>query len=631
MNLKRRYVIFFSLLTIFALYVIVRYSLLILNGTEEGQSLQTSAITERGSILDRNGRFLAIQVNFADVSVWRPYISNIKIKGLDTLEDKIDYLSNELGPILDMPADEIHKKIVSSESDFIYLKKQVDDNTARRLSAILEEKKITGAGIRADPVVRRIYPEKNLASQVVGFVANENEGIELAFNSVLSGVENDGKGSQVVLTVDVNVQYILEQIASRTMNETGADAVMFLAMDPRSGDILGSASLPGFDPNNIWDSDEERRMNRPVIWAYEPGSVFKIFTIAALMDCGAISSDSVFYCNGVYVPLRGEPINCLSAHGRVTARDIIINSCNVGAAYASEHINNSAFYDLLRNYGFGSRTGAGSPAENVGRLAASERWSDRSKPTLAFGQEILVSAYQILQAATAIANDGVLVPPKIVSKIISADGKTVTDWKNGESRRILKAETARAMRSYMADTASIGSAWRAAVGDLSLAVKTGTAQIHDPSSRRINPVTGTIVEYSETDYIASCIALLPADAPSLILYLAIIKPKGEIFGVRIAAPAIREAAESLIDYFGIPRGRNPQISHPSSINIPAGRLPAIDSQVPDFTGVAKRILIPLLLRDDINVEIRGDGWVRRQSPPPGTQVTSGMTVILELE
>jgi cell division protein FtsI (penicillin-binding protein 3) len=241
---------------------------------------------------------------------------------------------------------------------------------------------------------------------------------------------------------------------------------------------------------------------------------------------------------------------------------------------------------------------------------------------LAIGQEIAVSAYQMLQAASAIANDGILVPPRIVSQIVSADGKTVTQWENGESRRVLHAQTAQAMRSYMVDVASgIGTGWRAAVEDLSLAVKTGTAQIIDPVTRR----------YSDTDFIASCIALLPAESPSLILYLTIIKPKGEIFGGRIAAPAIREAAESLIDYIGIPRGRNPQISHPPSVNISPSRLPAIEGQVPDFTGVAKRVLLPLLLRDDVNVEIHGDGWVRRQSPPPGTPVTGGMTIILELE
>jgi cell division protein FtsI (penicillin-binding protein 3) len=178
------------------------------------------------------------------------------------------------------------------------------------------------------------------------------------------------------------------------------------------------------------------------------------------------------------------------------------------------------------------------------------------------------------------------------------------------------------MRSYMMDAASgIGTGWRAAVEDLSLAVKTGTAQIIDPVTRR----------YSDTDFIASCIALLPAESPSLILYLAIIKPKGEIFGGRIAAPAIREAAESLIDYLGIPRGRNPQINHPSSITIPAGRLPVIRDKVPDYSGYSKRLLLPLLLHDEINFEIRGDGWVRYQDPQPGTSITAGMTVVLYLE
>jgi cell division protein FtsI (penicillin-binding protein 3) len=178
------------------------------------------------------------------------------------------------------------------------------------------------------------------------------------------------------------------------------------------------------------------------------------------------------------------------------------------------------------------------------------------------------------------------------------------------------------MRSYMADTAADGAmGWRAGVQDMSIGVKTGTAQIIDPVTRR----------YSETDFIASCIALLPAENPSLLLYLAIVKPQGIIYGATIAAPAIREAAEALINYTGIPRGRNPLIHHPPAVNIPAIRLPVVETFVPDFSGLAKRLLLPLLLREDLNVEIHGDGWVRRQYPPPGTPVTEGMRIILELE
>jgi cell division protein FtsI (penicillin-binding protein 3) len=619
MNLKKRYIFVFACLAVFAVYLLAYYGNLMLKGKIPNLR-QTAVIVERGSIMDRNGHFLALQIRFADVAVWRPSITDI------------NFLSEELAPLLEMPPVEISRKINSSESNFLYIKKQIDDAAARRLASLLDEKKIMG--VMVQPVLGRLYPEKNLASQIIGFVGDRNQGldgIEYAFNSTLAGTEdgaksnsknnNSIKGSHVMLTIDTNVQYILERIALKTLNETRAEAVMLLAMDPRSGDIIGSASIPNFDLNNLRTLDEINRVNRPVIWAYEPGSVFKVFTLSALMDSGSIANNSVFTCNGYYVTGSGSHINCLGAHGRVTAREIIIYSCNAGAAYASDQITGSGFYKLLIDFGFGSRTGAGSPGETSGYLLGSEQWSDRSKPTIAMGQEISVSAYQMLQAASAIANDGILISPRIVSNIISPDGR-VTEWKPIERRRILKAETAKDIRSYMVDTASgIGTGWRAAVEDLSLAVKTGTAQIIDPSTRR----------YSETDFIASCIALLPAESPSLILYLAIIKPRGEILGGRIAAPAIREAAESLIDYIGIPRGRNPQVAHPTTVNIPARRLPAIGSHLPDFSGISKRMLIPLLLRDDISVELRGEGWVRRQSPPAGTPVTDGMQILLELE
>jgi cell division protein FtsI (penicillin-binding protein 3) len=227
----------------------------------------------------------------------------------------------------------------------------------------------------------------------------------------------------------------------------------------------------------------------------------------------------------------------------------------------------------------------------------------------------------MLKAATAVANDGVLVSPRIISRIVSADGRS-QNYESEMPRRVLSPETARAMREYMRDTASmIGTGWRANVEDLSLAVKTGTAQIIDSK-------TGA---YSSTDFIASCIALLPAESPTLVLYLAIIKPQGEIFGGRIAAPAIREAAEALINYLGIPRGRNPQVSHFGAVSIPVLPYPAVDEVVPDFTGVAKRLLLPLLLRDDLHIQIYGDGWVVRQSPEPGTPITPDTVIILELE
>jgi cell division protein FtsI (penicillin-binding protein 3) len=598
-----------------------RYAYLMLSTAANPNRVRGQTIAERGSIFDRNGRILAIQTRLGNVSVWKPDV------------DDFEELSREVAPLLDMSIQETLQKIESSASDFVYLKKNVDQGT---ISAIeTEQERGFLAGIGVESVTGRIYPEGPLASTVLGFAGDDNMGlggIEYAFDNQLSATAPLGSGSvargnRVYLTLDANIQSILEGIANRALDENEAEAVMLVAMDPKSGDILGQASVPGFDPNNFRLSSEAARMDRPSIWAYEPGSVFKVFSLAAMMEMESSIAHTTFYCNGRYEHTTnlGETviIGCLGAHGPVTLRDIIIKSCNAGAAYASEQVGEDDFYTYLENFGFGTRTGVGLPGETAGLLRSPARWSARSKPTMSMGQEISVSALQMMQAATAIANDGLLVQPRIVSKVVSADGKTETPYETAPSRRVLSPETARTMRSYMTDvTSSIGTGWRANVNDLSLAVKTGTSQVIDPVTRG----------YSETDFIASCIALLPADDPRLMIYIAIIKPQGwSYLGGQIAAPPIREAAEALVNYLGIPRGRSPQVSHSGSIRLPNDRLPDIDGYMPDFTGYSKRQLLPLLLLDEIIVDIQGEGWTVRQNPSPGTLVTRGMRLELFLE
>ncbi|MDR2746127.1 MAG: transpeptidase family protein [Treponema sp.] len=612
---SRRFTVFIVILSLVAAALLFRYGYLMLEGGGDGRNSPPVRPAERGPVLDRNGRVLALYTRLANVTAWRSSIP-------DTAE-----LGEDLAPLLELDAGYIRDRIDYSPTDFVYIKKQIDESTIKLVEAAQAEGKLRGVGLEYIP--GRIYPERNLASQIIGFVGDENrglEGIEYAFEKDLAPPGDGERGSQVVLTIDANVQYILERLAGETMGETGAEAVLFTAMDPRTGEILGSASLPNYDLNDIRFTTENQRMNRPAVWAYEPGSVFKIFSLAALLDSGVMNEDTTFLCNGYYehVTPRGERIviNCLGAHGRVKARDIIVVSCNAGAAYASDLSEGEPFYQGLRAFGFGSRTLGGLPGETAGFLRSPERWSGRSKPTIALGQEISVSALQVLQAASAIANDGIMVPPKMVSRIVSPDGTTNRLWDSGPSRQVIKPETAQLIRSAMVDvTSNIGTGWRANVEDLSLAVKTGTAQIIDPET----------LAYSDSDFIASCIALLPAESPSLILYLVIVKPRGEILGGRIAAPAIRQAAESLVDYLGIPRGRNPQISHPSRVTLPNEQIPEVKDTVPDFSGLSKRGLAPLFLREDLRVEFEGEGWVRRQDPAPGTPITPETIIYLEFE
>ncbi|MCL1815700.1 MAG: penicillin-binding transpeptidase domain-containing protein [Treponema sp.] len=610
-QIKRRFLIVVLILGSAAFYVLIRYFAVMLNPPGADIFAAPRDTAERGSILDRNGRILALQTRMGNISVWRPDIEDIET------------LTADLSPLLESSAGEIRRAIEGSTSDFVYLKKQADQSVIQRIQGLRSQGKLTGISI--EPVMGRIYPEKNLAAQVIGFTGSNNAGlagIEYSFDAELA--PRDGRnGNQIVLTIDTNVQYILEDIAGRAMEQHQAEAVMLLAMDPRTGDILGSASLPGFDPNDIQSSSENSRMDRPAIWAYEPGSTFKVFSISALLETQAIQPDTVFYCDGQYT--RGDriAIKCMGVHGTVNAGSIIVYSCNAGAAYASEQIGAAAFSQALELFGFGKRTGAGAPGETAGLFRPSNRWSERSRPTIAMGQEISVSVLQMLQAMTAVANDGILIPPRTVSRIVSDDGKTIREYHSAQPRRILSEETARNMRSYMeAGTEDLGIGSRARIRDIALGVKTGTAQMYDPAART----------YSETDYIASCIALLPVENPSLVLYMVLIKPMGNYyFGSRTAAPAIREAAEALIDYLGIPRGRTPLVLHPGEITIPVEDIITIGNTVPNFAGRTKRSLAPLLLRDDLRLDIRGEGWVVRQSPPPGTPFRPGMTIILELE
>jgi cell division protein FtsI (penicillin-binding protein 3) len=620
--IKWRFYLVVITLAAAALVVLVSYVLIILKDDSGGvRRLWTS--TERGKILDRNGKTLASQITMYNIFVSPPEKSQISA------------LAMELAPITGMNAEEIIGRIGDASGRFL-LQRQVSESTTEIIKS--EQKNDKLKGVTVSPVTVRVYPEKNLAAQIIGFTGTDNigrEGIEYAFNKELTA------GNDVILTIDINVQHILESVAGSTLNETNAESVLFLAMDPRNGDILGSAVLPGFDPNDFRASSNDRYLNLPAHEHYEPGSVFKSFSIAALMDSGAVTEDSEFICNGVYERTfsSGETIRieCADrrAHGRVRPREIIIQSCNVGASYAADQLDNQIFYQKMIDFGFGKKTGAWVNTETAGLIKAPNLWSGRTRQSIAFGQEIAVSALQIMQAATAIANDGLLVPPRMISHIAEADGRTITGWvrnNDNSSRQIIRPETARKMLSYMADTATqIGTGWRANVDDLHLAVKTGTAQLRDPAARRVDPVTGRIIEYSETDFIASCVAILPAESPSLVLYVVIIKPRGETYGGRIAAPAIREAAELLIDYLGIPRGRNPIVEHPGSMVFTEEVLPVIDTRVPNFYGLSKKTLVPLLERNDIHVEIFGDGWVRRQSPQPGTLITADTVIELVLE
>jgi cell division protein FtsI (penicillin-binding protein 3) len=581
----------------------------------------TLPVVERGPILDRNGRILAISSRLESVSAWIP-----DLKDPETV-------ARELAPILDLDPEEDILPRLESHSGFVYIKRKITPTQAEKVRALMSADGLPG--ISLTPEFGRNYPEQTLACHVLGYVGTDNiglEGVEYSFNNELSppAVGQDLKevfGNQLFLTLDVNIQYMVEEIAKESYEANQADSVTILVMDAQSGEILGYAGIPGFDPNEYNRYENRFLQNLPLTHAYEPGSVFKIVSLSSILELGGVSEDDEFYCGGVFERTLADGqsirITDLRAHGRVTPSLIIKYSCNVGAAQASERVDRDSFYQMLQRFGFGKPTGLPLPGESAGILAAPERWSARSKATIAFGQEISVSALQMITAATAIANNGLLLKPLIVGKIVSPQGEVVSTFRRTPVREVLNPDTARAMLLMMETAVQAeGTARRGAVDGVRVSAKTGTAQVADPN-------TGA---YSEKDFVASYLAIFPTNDPRLIVYVVIDRPKGpQFYGSQIAAPVFKQLAERLIDYLGIPREGDTVLRQSGEVRLILPAPVAIGERMPDLTGTPKRLLLPLFAQENLVLKISGEGYVSRQSPPPGTPISEGMVITLELE
>ncbi len=578
--------------------------------------LQPEIAVERGSILDRNGRILAIQTTLYNIAVTKSAVADKEL------------FARTLSPVTGIPETQILASLADERSDFFYLKKRITETEKNEAAAAIRAAGLRG--VRLEPVQSRTYPENSLASHVIGFVGDEGFGLtgaEYSFQETLSPPASSAGGTQagynIMLTIDGNIQYELERIAKETMESTSAEAVMMIAAEAATGEILAYVSEPSANLNSFPQSTASERQDRPALYAYEPGSVFKIFSISALMDLGLASNGDQFLCDGLYTYAAANGaeirIRCLEHHGWLNPGGIIRLSCNDGTAQIAEKAASESLEAKLRAFGFGSKTGIELPGETPGIFRPSSEWSLRSKQTIAMGQEISVSALQMVEAATAIANRGQRLKLTLLRSVYSHDGEEIYMHTPVPLGNPLKPETATQMLIYMQETAESGTGFRASVGDVPIAVKTGTAQMIDPAGGG----------YSQTDFISSCIGIFPANDPEIILYLVIVKAQGETYGGRIAAPVISRATDSIIDYLGIGRARATSVSHSGLISVPVNTPVELGAVMPDLTGIPKRMIMSLLFDTDFYVSISGDGYVTEQSPPPGTPLEKGMRIELK--
>ena len=607
-------------LGVFAVAIAARFVwLMVVQPMPDPRSAVQVADVERGPILDRNGRLLAIATRFDSVSVWTPDVTDPATTAAT------------LSEVLDLDRSRLEQRL-GSRPHFAYLKRKITPTESAQLRTYLQAGELRGVSLQTE--FGRTYPEQELASHVLGFVGVDDiglAGIENTFDHVLSpAVVQPGqqlvRGHQVVLTIDVNVQFAMERIAVRARSEHRAEWVTILVMVPQTGELLAYATSPRYDPNSIDRSSAETRINRPVAVAYEPGSVFKVFSIASLLEHGAVTPTDTFYCGGHYT--RRTPgggtirIADLKAHGTITTADIIKYSCNAGAGYASDRVDDGSFHAALSAFGFGSAVDLPFSGETAGIFHDADRWSLRSKPTVAMGQEVAVSAVQIMRAASAIANDGMMMRPRIVRRVVAADGATVKEFPPEPVRRVVKPEVARTMLAMMEGTTEPGgTAVLARVPGLRVSGKTGTAEILDED-------TGS---YSDDAVIASFLAIAPTEDPQVIFYVAIHSPRGPSrYGGLIAAPLFAEAAEFLVPYLPLSNADSSRVRYPGATARQPPAAPAVQTAIGDYRGLPKRSLLPLLSDRRLHVRLIGNGFVHSQTPPPGTPISDGMEIRLTL-
>jgi cell division protein FtsI (penicillin-binding protein 3) len=620
---RRRLFIFAGILGLAAVSVLVQLVRLtiVLPGREGADTLVMPQV-ERGAILDRQGKILAVTTRQRRVSAWVPAVTNARESAA------------LLAQVLGMPDGTILDSW-NRRDGYVVVKRKISVEEGQQITALKAQGKL--AGVRVEDDFGRFYPQGRLASHVVGYVGADNvpwDGIEYTFNDDLApqpvGTDSDTVfGSQVFLTVDAGIEYQVEKISRAAFETNKPDSLMVLVMDARSGEILAYSSLPDFDPNEFQNDspqvDRSALANRPLAESFEPGSTFKVFSLSSMLELGAITAQSHFFTPGYYIKRlsHGETIRIgdVGRNGDLTPREIIEYSSNSGAAYASDQVDAESLYRMLTRFGFGRPTGLPLLGETPGLLRKPSLWSARSKPTVTIGQEISVSAIQVLQAATAIANGGVLLRPLIVKKIVSPEGKVVREFGREPLWEVVSPEVAGEMLQFMeVATSSSGTARRAAVPGVRISAKTGTAQV-------ANETGG----YSDKDFIASILGIFPTDDPRLIIYVVMQNPKGEsYYGSTIAAPIFHDVAVALIDQLGIPREGTRAVKGPADVAVTLPRSAEISSVMPDLVGMPKKLLLPLLLRKDISVAIRGSGFVVKQDPQAGTAIHEGMKITLEL-
>jgi cell division protein FtsI (penicillin-binding protein 3) len=549
----RRIVAAFLLMLGFVLVLFRLFSLQVLQAEEltaraDRQHRKTVTVEGgRGGIYDRQGNPLAINMDVPSVF------------GVPASLENPSGVARDLARVLHIRADEIEKKL-KQERSFVWIARKVDPEQGRSL----ERLSLDGIGTVLEG--RRFYPKGPLLAHVLGFAGMDGqglEGVERRYESHLQGekqlvvLQRDAlgrtvfpkglneqapaPGHNITLTIDEVIQYIAEKEIDEAVAATKAKGGIAIVMEPRTGAILALAISPKFDPNVVKGISADRWRNRALTDAYEPGSTMKVFIAAAALEEKVMEPGTMVYGENGQMTVANTVIHDHEKSGWMTFAQVIQKSSNIGAAKTALALGEERTYRYLKAFGFGERTEIDLPGEAAGLLKEPKDWGRRSLASIAIGQEIGVTALQLVTAASAVANGGWLMKPYVVSEIRNSREQVVAQLGPQVRRRPVSAETARTLAGIMEGVVTNGTGTRAAVPGFRVAGKTGTAQ-------KIDPQTGA---YSPTLFVGSFTGFVPAEDPRLAIVVVIDEPHAEAWGGVVAAPVFRKIAEQALPYLGV--------------------------------------------------------------------------------
>ncbi|WP_193708288.1 penicillin-binding transpeptidase domain-containing protein [Alkalibaculum sporogenes] len=593
----------------------------------------------RGDIYDRNMNILA-----KDASASRIYV---RPRDLENAEEVADYLSK----ILDLDRDILYEKISDTSQWIALVERKVDNDIAFEI----RDQNFKGVEISEDK--KRYYTNGNFASYILGFTGTDHQGlygIESVFNNVLSGedgvlvYEKDGKsqkvpsgyqvriepedGDNLALTTDSVIQHFLESQVEKTVNDLDAKRVIAIAMDPKTGDILGMSSKPDYnlnDPRTISEifetklSDElkdknlgEKQLamwrNPAVTLNYEPGSTFKVVTASAVLEEGVVTPETPFFDKG-YINIAGAQIKCHlypRSHGAQTFVEGVQHSCNPVMVEAIQRLDPDEFYKYIYNFGFGDKTGIQLDGEQSGIVPANVEQNLINYVTKSFGQGISVTPIQLITALSAVVNDGKYMQPNIVKYILSSDSnEIIQEYKPHQIRQVISEDTASILQDTMEKVISESDVLSKIAEKYRVGGKTGTAQ---------KVIDG---KYAQGIYITSFFGFAPVEDPKVAVLFIIDEPKGyNVTGSNTAAPAALEFINSTLDYLDVPNNDKENFGDSSIV-------PDLRSQ--DMT-LAQEVLGYLNLKYEVTSDIK-EGYIVNQDPMPGQLIDKDTVIKLTLD